>query len=140
MVSFDSVRDALATDFDGYGCRYGGEYGEVRADIIADGTAEVGHLIVAEEYRRDGVGTVFLRALCDVLAENDIETLYARVHATDHDSLASLADAQAADPEYHDPTFRFLEAHGFSGLRYTADGDGDFFIEGSAAVSTVLNT
>lgn len=92
----DELRDTAGDewDFDD------GEIASINAHLISPTSAEVGHFVVAKEYRRQGIGSTVFEALLDVLSENGVDSLTIEIQALENGS---------AD----DPIMEFLAKYGF---------------------------
>jgi ribosomal protein S18 acetylase RimI-like enzyme len=75
------LRETCGDEFD-----YDGEVASINACLASPSSAEVGHFVVAREFRRQGIGSILFESLCEVLAENDVRSVVVEIQAVDDGS------------------------------------------------------
>lgn len=99
MVSKQDVVDELRdTEGDEWG--FDGEKASINAHLTSPSSAEVGHFVVAREFRRQGIGSTVFEALLEVLRDEGVNFLRVEIQAVENGGET-------------DPVMSFLREYGF---------------------------
>lgn len=113
------VKAALRDNGDEY--HYRDEDCDIGGDRIHEGTVKVSHFVVKRDARNQNIASTLLNCLEEILQEDRISTLEIEMGATDCYTLDDLESEREnrGDPDWHDPTYEFLQNNGFRDLDYT---------------------
>lgn len=116
----DAVKEQLRDGDEEY--HYRDDICDIDGHRAGDDKLHIGHFVVARSARGNGIATVLLDALIEVMHEDDLHFLTIKMGATeckDRDDLTENRSEHGDD--WQDPTYQFLKKRGFRHLEYVDD-------------------